>query len=200
MPAELTAANYRTLALAALVQAAQLVHCAANGRPFDAVAREAVLAAVATHRAGSLAEVFPDPSAFSMGLRELKGALGGEQVTPEVARYCLQLVDLAARLRRNRDTMATLASLLDAVQDPSPYALADVYQQTIATLGKRIQVTGDGERLRRDEVAAEVRALLLGGVRVAWLWHQLGGRRWHVLVSRSNVLAEIGQLAKALTN
>ena len=54
MPAELTDANYRTLALAALVQAAQLVHCAANGRPFDAVAREAVLAAVATHRADSL--------------------------------------------------------------------------------------------------------------------------------------------------
>ena len=58
----------------------------------------------------------------------------------------------------------------------------------IRTLGKRIQVTGNPELLKLDETANNIRTLLLGGVRFAWLWQQLGGRRWHLVFKRKQLL------------
>ncbi|MEZ5557402.1 MAG: DUF489 family protein [Pseudomonadales bacterium] len=42
--------------------------------------------------------------------------------------------------------------------------------------------------LQREQTAEEIRALLLAGVRFAWLW-QLGGRRWHLILRRRVLLA-----------
>jgi high frequency lysogenization protein len=79
--------------------------------------------------------------------------------------------------------------------------LSELYQQTVSTLSRRVQVTGDIAQLRRDDIAAEVRALLLAGIRFAWLWRQLGGRRWHLVLRRSNIrhaLAELDRHAAAV--
>jgi high frequency lysogenization protein len=191
--------DYRLLALAGVVQAASLVHATANGRPVDDAARRSVLAAVTTHRAESLAAVFAEPAAFTLGLGALQEALTGTAVTPEVARYALQLVDLAGRLQKNTRVADALSTLLDGLQEqPSSYALGHIYEETIATLGKRVQVTGDGGHLRQEAVAADVRALLLGGVRFAWLWHQLGGRRWQLILRRRDVLLGLSALQQKL--
>ena len=79
--------------------------------------------------------------------------------------------------------------------------LSELYQQTVSTLSRRVQVTGDIAQLRRDDIATEVRALLLAGIRFAWLWRQLGGRRWHLVLRRSTIrhaLAELDQYAAAI--
>ncbi|MGH8570919.1 MAG: DUF489 family protein, partial [Gammaproteobacteria bacterium] len=34
----------------------------------------------------------------------------------------------------------------------------------------------------------KIRAVLLAGVRAAMLWHQIGGRRWHLPVFRKRIL------------
>ena len=65
---------------------------------------------------------------------------------------------------------------------------------SISTLGKRIQVTGNPELLQQSRVADEIRSLLLGGVRFAWLWHQLGGRRWHLILRRRALLTALKAL------
>jgi CII-binding regulator of phage lambda lysogenization HflD len=65
--------------------------------------------------------------------------------------------------------------------------LSTVYQHSISKLPRRIQVVGSGELLQRNDVAAKVRTLLLAGVRSAWLWYQLGGRRWHLLLRRTTM-------------
>ena len=84
---------------------------------------------------------------------------------------------------------AKLGRELDQLpQDPTDQEFARVYQASISTLGKRIQVTGNPELLRLDETADSIRALLLGGVRFAWLWQQLGGRRWHLVLKRKQLL------------
>jgi CII-binding regulator of phage lambda lysogenization HflD len=61
--------------------------------------------------------------------------------------------------------------------------LAALYQDTISRLTMRIHVKGVPEHLRKQAVADKIRALLLAGIRSALLWHQLGGRRWHLFVS-----------------
>ena len=199
MNANNDAIDYPSLALAGVAQAAALVHAIANGRPIDTAAREATLAAVMTHQAHDFNEVFPNPSDFQLGIRHLRNALGGEEVTPEVARYTLQLMDLAKRLGRSQRLSARLGQLLDALQmnadhQPDAADLANVYQETISKLGKRVQVTGDPALLRQERVADSIRAQLLAGVRFAWLWQQLGGRRWHLILRRRSLLLALQSL------
>ncbi len=197
--AELTRQDYGALALAGVVQAADLVNAIANGRVVDEAARSAVLAAITTHHAQSLEEVFADLSNYAHGIRVMKAALSGQAVTPEVARYTLHLIELAGRLQRNGPIAKQLGTLLDGLQDhPTSYGLGYIYEETIAKLGKRIQVTGEPTRLQQESTAADVRALLLGGVRFAWLWLQLGGRRWHLIVRRGKLLIALAELERKL--
>jgi high frequency lysogenization protein len=74
--------------------------------------------------------------------------------------------------------------------------LAGAYVDTIGTLKFRIQVKGNEQRLKTAGMAEQIRATLLAGVRAAWLWQRLGGRRWHLLFTRSQILAELRLLIK----
>ena len=65
--------------------------------------------------------------------------------------------------------------------------LGKLYQDTISKLPYRIQVQGKIELLRNDQIAMRIRALLLAGIRAAVLWHQLGGRRWHLIFYRKRI-------------
>jgi high frequency lysogenization protein len=106
-----------------------------------------------------------------------------------VLRYTLQLIELASLLKQSQAVTARLGKELDQLpQDPADKEFARVYQASISTLGKRIQVTGNPELLKLDDTADDIRALLLGGVRFAWLWQQLGGRRWHLVLKRKQLL------------
>ena len=59
-------------------------------------------------------------------------------------------------------------------------------------------MTGDPELLRQEGIADSIRALLLGGIRFAWLWHQLGGRRWHLVLKRGEILRALKALDTVL--
>ena len=126
-------------------------------------------------------------------------ALRGKPKNAEVLRYALQLIELASLLhsksQRSRAVVARLGQELDRLPvEPTDRELAQVYQASISTLGKRIEVSGNPELLREQSTADEIRALLLGGIRFAWLWQQLGGRRWHLIVQRKSVLRSLQAL------
>ena len=72
--------------------------------------------------------------------------------------------------------------------------IAELYIETLGTLDSRIQVTGNASILQRPDVASKIRSLLLMGVRFAWLWRQLGGRRWHLLTHRNRIRSTIESL------
>lgn len=191
--------DYRSLALGGLFQSAELVRARANGLAVPDAERQAVLAAITTHRADTMAEVFPTKSAFRSGIRSAMSALGGENDRADVLRYALQLLDLARRLGRSSAVLERLSMGLDALENPpEEAALAALYQDTISTLGRRIHVTGDPSALQQQGTADTIRALLLGGVRFAWLWMQLGGRRWQLLLGRRTVLDGLRALDNTL--
>ncbi len=122
--------------------------------------------------------------------------LSGRISSPEVLRYILQLIELARRLRGNRAVVGRLEVLLDqlGVKEPDPAQLSSIYQQTISTLGKRIHVVGEPSVLQQAVTADTIRAMLLAGVRFAWLWQQLRGRRWHLILLRKPLLEAMRQL------
>jgi high frequency lysogenization protein len=75
--------------------------------------------------------------------------------------------------------------------------LADLYTQTISTLGPRIMVSGDHGHLANPAIAAKVRAVLLAGIRSAVLWRQTGGQRWRLLFSRGRIARTAAELLAA---
>jgi high frequency lysogenization protein len=198
MPAPLDRNAYGALALAGVVQAAALVHRTAHGDGVPDEARNALLRTVPTRNADDLARVFPDPGEFRFGAALAVEALSGQSRTPEVLRYSLQLVELARSLSGVPQVVEKLGRLLDELdpEDLDEQRFSSIYRQTISTLGKRIQVTGQPAVLQQESAADRIRALLLSGVRLAWLWHQLGGRRWHLILRRRALLLALRPLAR----
>ncbi len=181
--------DYHALALAGVVMAADLVHAAAHGLHQNEAAAAAVKAAITSQHAEQLREVFPQIGDFRTGVKAAVAALQGKPENPESLRYALQLIELASLLRQSPEVIERLGRELDRLpQNPTDAELASVYQASISTLGKRIQVTGNPALLQQEETADGIRALLLGGVRFAWLWQQLGGRRWHLVLKRKQLL------------
>lgn len=197
MPPATDGINYGALALAGVVQTAMLVHRTAHGQEVSDDALGNLLRTVPTRNARDMADVFPDPRAYRPGAVAAMEALSGRSRAPEVLRYTLQLIELAKVLGGVPQVVEKLGRLLDNVDPdrPDPRELARIYQQTISTLGKRIQVTGDPRLLQQEPVADTIRALLLAGVRLAWLWQQLGGRRWHLLLRRRALLVALRPLS-----
>jgi len=185
----------RAIAIAGVFQAARLTQqVAREGRP-ESAAATASLESVFRIDAESVPAVFGGPVGVALGLQELVRQLAhpGRQGV-EVARYALSLVQLERKLAADPRRLAAIGVSLHAAashltqtpaSDPeSITTLAEVYREQISTLSPRIMVQGDPSLLQRTETAARIRAFLLAGIRAAHLWHQCGGRRWHLLLRR----------------
>jgi high frequency lysogenization protein len=195
------APDFSAMALAGVVQVAALVHRTANGEGVDDDLRRAVLRTITTHQAEHYDQIFPDPAALRYGAGIAMEVLNGRTGAPEVLRYTLQLMDIARLLRGVPQVVEKLRHLLDEADaaDADDARYARIYQQTISTLGKRIQVTGDPNVLQREETAERIRALLLAGVRLAWLWQQQGGRRWHLIFRRGPLIRSLAGVGRTPT-
>ncbi len=183
-------------ALAGIAQAAACVQTTAQGKTADEPAMLALYKSLLEQDAVSVAALI-GLGDFSLGLRTATGILhrpNEQQI--QTLRYVLAVMDATARLRKQNKAVERLGkavSELDRrkVNEPgySSYDipwndLADIYVDTLGSLNKRVQIHGNPTVLQRRDVASKIRGLLLMGVRFAWLWHQLGGRRWHLLVNR----------------
>jgi len=110
----------------------------------------------------------------------------------EIVRYVLAITALERTLSRRPDMSDTISNALPLIESTYPDeldtcipSLANLYEGTLATLEPRIQISGNKRYLQNEINVQRIRALLLSGLRSAVLWHQLGGRRWHLLFSRS---------------
>ena len=57
---------------------------------------------------------------------------------------------------------------------------------------------GSAQHLQNNTNAEIIRALLLAGVRSAFLWRQLGGRRWKLAFTRAEIRSTAIQLSREL--
>ena len=96
------------------------------------------------------------------------------------------------------DTKESKSGMSYLQQDLIFEQLATLYQVTISKLPYRIQVQGKKENLRNERVTNRIRALLLGGLRSAVLWYQLGGRRWRLVFYRKRVHETAGNIRRKL--
>lgn len=196
----------RCLALAGVFQAAWLTHTVAHAGQPDPAALTATLDSLQVRDAASTAEVFGGTAGVRVGLRTLRAALGGrvDQDLQRVLRYALGLLHLERlavrddalmqRVARGCERAASQAEHLGPFAPATFATLAETWVQTVGTLSPRIIVEGAPGRLQDAAVAAQVRAILLGGFRAAVLWRQVGGSRWSLLFGRGGLRREAERL------
>lgn len=132
-------------------------------------------------------------------LTELK-----KESTQNKVRYVLGIFYLQKKLRQHKAMLSVIGSRLQTAKQQAEHFepthdnvianLADLYTDTISRFRFRIHVRGDPTYLQQQRVANQVRTLLFSGIRSATLWQQLGGKRWHILVSRNILLDNAKQL------
>jgi high frequency lysogenization protein len=188
----------RTLALAGVFQAACLVQQLARRGHSDRAALAASIGSVLAIDSATTEEVYGSTNGVGLGLRVLCDKLSGRAGTSdiELAHYVVSILQLERRLARDRTMLSTIRRGLEAlathalgrdVDDPDPEIrakLAELYRLTLSTLTPRIMVSGEQGYLANAAIADNVRAALFAGVRSAFLWRQLGGKRWHLILRK----------------
>jgi len=201
----------RTLALAGLFQTARLVQQLAREGRSDAQAFAASIQSVLAIDAPSTEAVYGGVAGLRTGLELLRHKLAGETDPGdiEIVKYVLSMMQLERRLQRQPDMQEAIRRRIEAAQSQMKFfqpegdggahprlieKLAELYTQTLSTLTPRIMVNGDHGYLGNPQIAAKVRAALFAGIRSAFLWRQLGGNRWQLLLGRKRIAAEAARI------
>jgi high frequency lysogenization protein len=196
----------RTLALAGLFQAARLTQQLARDGHCPADTLAASVHSLFMFDAAATEEVFGGAGGVRLGLTLLRDKLVGktDPGDMEIARYVVALLALERRLEQHAPVQDAIHRGLEAAEtqtrglEPEPgealpmpvvEKIAELYAQTLSTLGPRILVNGEQGYLANARIAAKVRCALFAGVRAAFLWRQLGGRRWQLLFQRRRIAA-----------
>jgi len=207
--------QYQNIALAAAGQCALLVRRLANtGAADDNTVLSSVQPLLVLNPA-NVAEIYPSVHELMPGLVVIQEIFANEkmQQNGEVVRYLLGMLALQKKLMSNNTMQLNLRKQLEKIltqsgdedsSNPVPHSdaiyqqLASVYQSTISSFSFRIHVKGSAEMLRDELVANKIRSLLLAGIRSAVLWHQLGGRRWRLIIYRKRVRSTISDIRRNL--
>lgn len=181
----------RVLALAGVFQALSLVRELARDGDCDEEALEASLASVFKLESDSAAEVFGGNRGVRRGLRVLVEQIESNERDLPLFHMLINVLKLERSLHRNPEVNHRLGEGLEGMQrqlqhfpvtHPTIIArLADLYSTNLSGLKPRITVVGNALYLQQPAKAQRVRALLLAAIRAAVMWHQLGGRRRHLL-------------------
>lgn len=202
----MTRTEERTLALAGIVQAAYWVDRLATSGELSSTDLEASLDTLFQFNPETTEQALGGKLAMNTGLRTLLKLIeSGGQQPAAVTRYWVALTHLERRLAKRPDMLSVIGERLqsaerqrahfDSLTNASVLAnLSQIYQDTLSTFAYRIQVQGDAKHLQSNGAADKVRALLLVGIRCSMLWHQLGGRRWHLLFHRQKYAQAARQL------
>ena len=207
---ERTVIEQRTLALAGVAQAARIVDLAAKTGSWPTPFVEASIHSLFCFEPEAVDAVFGTPQGIRLGLEQLSAclSLSQDESAAQTLRYTLAMLQLEKRFAKRDDLLSIVhARLKHAAYSADNFSnnintinsnIASIYQDTLSTLSYRIKVTGSAQHLNNPQVADLVRALLMCGVRAAFLWRQLGGTRFKLMLSRGRVREHAARMAREL--
>lgn len=199
-----------TIAFAGMLQASELVRQIATSGNCSGQAAQASIASVFSRDPESTEDVYGGLGGVRMGLRVLTELFSArtDHESLQSLNYALGLAKLGRAVSRDRKRQQAIGEELDlvskawhdageTVDDSVTSQLADIYQRQVSTLDFRLSVSGKPEYLKQQEKIAFVRALLLAGLRSAFLWRQVGGRQWRLVFQRRKMLEQAQALLTA---
>lgn len=198
----------RIIGLAGIFQAAAMVkQIATTGRTSEPYFRTSIESLFKIDAKDAL-DVYGGRKNLVLGFQELI-RLFTHNKNPkdaDIARYVLSLIHLERKMDKDLAMKKVLQNGIErAFQQSQHFStthenvmanLASLYADTLSTFKFRIYVSGEPLYLNQTHLVNKVRALLLAGVRASVLWHQMGGRRWQLLISRNSII----QTAKQCLN
>lgn len=193
----------QVLALAGIFQAAALAQQLAHRGYADEIPFEASVRSLFITDAINTASVYGGESGVKLGLQTMQQRLSttGKNTDFEIARYVLSLTQLGFKLGAQKHIAKTIAKEIDNLKptveshngeglSQHVYSeLARIYKDTISYMKPKIIVQGGHGHLSSPMVVDKVRTILFAGVRSAFLWNQLGGKRWYLVFKRRQTLA-----------
>lgn len=198
----------QTIALAGVAQAARLVDQVSTSGSCPPEFLQSSLHSLFAFEADDVEQVFGGLAGVRLGLDTLAGLMDNEQAAGqrEVVRYIFNLLFLERRFSRDQAMMAVVRSRLEHTSFRAEHftnhsndichSVSGIYQDTLSTLKFRIKVSGNVRHLQNPQSADMIRALLLAGIRAAYLWRQLGGRRWKLVLQRRKIGQRAHQLSR----
>ncbi|QUX92662.1 lysogenization regulator HflD [Marinomonas sp. A3A] len=195
----------QTIALSAIFQAAELVSILAKTGQVDNASLQPLLDSLLMVNAASTEDIYGGQWDYStnlaLGRKISRQALGKERssVNPDTLRYALSIIHLENKLAKAPEMLSTIGQKIAQIEQKKAHyesvlhenmlaSISGMYQDTLSKLPFRIQVHGDSRFLQQPQVANQVRAILMSGIRAAMLWRQLGGKRWHLIFKRKALL------------
>ena len=206
-----TLIEQRTLALAGVAQAARIVDLAAKTGSWPTPFVEASIHSLFCFEPDAVDAVFGTPQGIRLGLEQLSAclSLSQDESAAQTLRYTLAMLQLEKRFAKRDDLQSIVhARLKHAAYGADNFSssintltsgIAAIYQDTLSTLPYRIKITGSAQHLNSPQVADLVRSLLLCGVRAAFLWRQLGGSRFKLMLSRGDIRDTAARLARDIS-
>jgi high frequency lysogenization protein len=196
----------RVIALAGLYQSTVLVRQVAERGSGEERGIRTIIESVLRLDAPSVEAVYGGIGGLRLGLETLAGLR--ERPNIPAARYAVAVLHLERKLAARSDVLSTLAEGIKRAAEQAEYfgspthenvvaALADLYVRTISNLGPRVMVHGEPTFLANASVANMLRSLLLGAVRSAVLWRQVGGTRWRLIFGHRRMLEQAQALLAA---
>ncbi|MEH6587794.1 MAG: high frequency lysogenization protein HflD [Halioglobus sp.] len=200
----------QTIALAGVAQAARLVDQISRTGSYPAEFLEPSIHSLFEFEPDNVAAIFGGLAGVKLGLNNLSAMLASRQADEnrEIVRYVLNMLYLERKFAASNEMMSVVHSRLEHTSFKAEHfaghvndvchSVSGIYQDTLSKMRFRIKVSGSAQHLQ-DKVNADIiRALLLAGIRSAFLWRQLGGRRWRLLFERKRILQTSQHLSRDL--
>ena len=200
----------QVIALAGVAQAARLVDQVSKTGNYPLEFLEPSLHSLFDFEPASAADIYGGVPGVKLGLHNLSSLLANRNAeeSREVVRYVFALLYLERKFSANAGMMSVVRSRLEHASFRAEHfathvneichSVSGIYQDTLSKQRFRIKVTGSAQHLQNEKNADIIRALLLAGVRAAFMWRQLGGRRWRLLLQRKKLLAVAQNLSREL--
>ena len=189
----------QALALAGVFQSAELVAKLATEGHVSEEQLSAAMSALLNQNPETVRSLYGNVSDIELGINSMREMINDRtQASTDVMRYVIGIMYLARRLTADTIRIKQVGDgITNAKRQADHFSvthenvianIAGLYTDTVSTIKGRIQVTGNAFYLEQPAIAQRVRCLLFAGIRSAFLWHQLGGKRSHILWHRNNLL------------
>ncbi len=200
----------QTAALAGVAQAARLVDQLSKTGSYPMEFLESSVNSLFVFDLEHAEDIYGGLPGVRLGLQNLCALLANQRETEQrdAARYLFNILHLERRFAADREMRDVVRSRLEHASFRAEHfathvkdichSISGIYQDTFSQLPQRIKVTGSAQHLDNEQNADIVRSLLLSGIRAAFLWRQLGGRRWKLAFQRQSMLREAQELSRGL--
>lgn len=200
----------QTIALAGVAQAARMVDQISKTGSYPLEFLESSVNSLFVFELDKAEDIFKGLPGIRLGLQNLCALLVNQRDLEQrdAIRYFFNMLHLERRFAADEQLRDVVRTRLDHASFRAEHfaahvgdvchSVSGVYQDTFSKMPQRIKVTGSAQHLENTQNADIVRSLLLAGIRSAYLWRQLGGRRWRLAMQRKAMLTSAQELSRGL--